>query len=406
MTATEVVTPSIRRTARRSLFWLGAGVIAIVVALVGLLASTPNTARDFLDPNNAAPEGAKALVEVLRSHGVVIATTASLTATEQAIDSPTATTLVVFDRDYLLTAEQRRTAFGLADHVVIIDPGFDDLTIVAPHVANAGVVDTLLSADCTLGAVTAASTVTGTGTGLRIVAPQPNTQACLGSGNGVFSLINLTDGPRTTTLLGTTSALSNEYLANQGNAALALTLLGATPKLVWYVPSLADLAGETPPTLGELSPPWVTSVTALLALTALAAAIWRGRRFGPLVIENLPVVVRSNETTDGRARLYEKNSARLHSLDALRMGALSRLAGLCGLPRIASVEEIVGAVAEMTAQDPATVRKLLIDAHPATDRDLVDLANQLHGLEERLRTRVSGMGTNPSGGIEPRPKSR
>ena len=64
----------------------------------------------------------------------------------------------------------------------------------------------------------------------------------------------------------------------------------------------------------------------LLLLVFLAAAFWRGRRLGPLVVENLPVVVRASETMEGRARLYQKSSARLHALDALRIGAIQRLA--------------------------------------------------------------------------------
>jgi hypothetical protein len=393
--STETITPTVRTAVRRSLFWVVAGAIAILVALIGMIASSTNTARDFLDPTNAAPEGAKALVEVLRSEGVDVTTTASLAATRRAIDSPASTTLVVFDRDYLLTVEQRKSAFGLADRVVIIDPGFDDLMVAAPDIANAGVVENSLTADCALDAVVAAERVTGTGNGFRIITPQPETQSCLESTDGVYSLVRITDGAHTTTLVGTTAALSNEYISFQGNAALALTLLGASPHLVWYVPSLADLAGETPATLGELSPSWVMSVTALLALTALAAAIWRGRRFGPLVIENLPVVVRSSETTQGRARLYEKNAARGHSLDALRMGTLSRLAGVCGLSRTATVEEIIATVAALTGHDPSTVRDTLIAAVPRNDRDLVTLSDQLLALEENLRASVNSAGMPP-----------
>ena len=395
--AAEVLTPTVRQAARRSLFWVGAGVIALLIAVVGLLANSTDTARDFLDPNNAAPEGAKALVEALRSQGIDVTTTASLAATMEAITAPDATTLVVFDRDYLLTAQQRETAFGLASTIVLIDPGYDDLMVAAPDIANAGVVDGPLAADCSLTAVVAAESVTGAGTGFRVITPQPNAQTCLGSGDGVFSLVSLTNGPRTVTLVGTTAALSNEYVGSRGNAALALTLLGSAPHLVWYTPGLADLAGDAPLSLGELSPPWVTSVTALLALTALSAAIWRGRRLGPLVIENLPVVVKSNETTRGRARLYEKNAARGHALDTLRMGTLVRLASRCRLPRTATVEDIIGSVAALTGQEPSTVRSTLLETIPTTDRELVELSDQLLELEELLRLRVTSAGTNPEG---------
>jgi hypothetical protein len=113
------------------------------------------------------------------------------------------------------------------------------------------------------------------------------------------------------------------------------------------------------------------------------------------VIENLPVVVRSSETTQGRARLYEKNAARGHSLDALRMGTLSRLAGVCGLSRTATVEEIIATVAALTGHDPSTVRDTLIAAVPRNDRDLVTLSDQLLALEENLRASVNSAGMPP-----------
>jgi len=390
MSAPQTLSPSAKTVVRRSLFWVVAGVIAILIALIGLLASSANTAREFLDPTNAAPEGAKALVEVLRAQGVDVALTSTLATTRAAMTRPTTgttgtSTLVVFDRDYLLTPEQRAETFGLAKNLVIIDPGYDDLAVVAPNVANAGAVDGLLTADCPVTAVVAAQDVTGIGKGFRIVVPSSDTQGCLGSGNGVYSLVRVSRGDHTVSLVGTTAALSNEYIGSRGNAALGLTLLGTSGRLVWYVPSLADLASNTPPTLGELSPEWVTPVTALLALTALAAALWRGRRFGPLVIENLPVVVRSRETTEGRARLYEKGAARGHTLDALRMGTLTRLAASCGLPKTATVEEIIGSVAALTGQDPSALRNILIDSVPATDRELMTISDALHDCEERLR---------------------
>ena len=70
----------------------------------------------------------------------------------------------------------------------------------------------------------------------------------------------------------------------------------------------------------------------MLVLVALGAVFWRSRRVGPLVVENLPVVVRASETMEGRARLYERSNSRLHALDALRVGTVARLARTCGLP--------------------------------------------------------------------------
>jgi hypothetical protein len=205
----------------------------------------------------------------------------------------------------------------------------------------------------------------------------------------VYSLVSVPTATGVATVVGAGDALSNEFVADRGNAAFALNLLGATDDLVWYTPTAADLSTEAPPTLGELSPDWVLPATALVVLTALAAAFWRGRRFGPLVIENLPVTVRANETMQGRARLYQRSSARLRALDSLRIGTVQRIAALCGLSRVATVDEVAATAAAVSGLQPNDVRRILLDAVPTTDRELVELSDQLLTLERTVATSVT-----------------
>jgi hypothetical protein len=87
---------------------------------------------------------------------------------------------------------------------------------------------------------------------------------------------------------------------------------------------------------------------------------------------------------EGRARLYQKGAARLRALDALRIGAVSRLATQCGLPRLATVDDVIAAVAAVTARDPAGIRSLLLTAEPHTDRELVRLSDELLELERAV----------------------
>ena len=194
--------------------------------------------------------------------------------------------------------------------------------------------------------------------------------------------MRLESGDRTTTVLGATGALTNGTILDLDNAALALTLLGTAPRLVWYLPSPADAAT---PTTAELSPPWVSPLIVLAVLTAVAAAVWRGRRFGPLIVENLPVVVRARETMEGRARLYQSSSARLRALDAIRVGTISRLATGCGLSSRAAVEEVVLAVAAAVGADPGDIRSTLLDTVPNTDAELVRLSDRLLEIEAAVR---------------------
>ncbi|MDY7557479.1 hypothetical protein [Cryobacterium sp. 10C3] len=63
-------TPTLRAAARRSRFWVLAGVGALLVAIAAtLLAGAGSSGGTPLAADNAAPAGARALVEVLRQQG-------------------------------------------------------------------------------------------------------------------------------------------------------------------------------------------------------------------------------------------------------------------------------------------------------------------------------------------------
>jgi hypothetical protein len=120
----------------------------------------------------------------------------------------------------------------------------------------------------------------------------------------------------------------------------------------------------------------------------VAAGIWRGRRFGPLVAERLPVTVRAAETTEGRARLYAQARDALHAADQLRIGSLGRLGRMLALGPSASAEEVADAAAARTGIDRGAVRAILIDELPHTDAELVALDQRLRALEEAVHTAV------------------
>ncbi|MET0990361.1 MAG: DUF4350 domain-containing protein [Glaciihabitans sp.] len=391
-----VRTPTLRRTLRRGVFWIAAVAFALIVALITLAVSGSGQPGDPLSPTNPAPTGAQAVAEVLRDEGVTVTATTSLDATRDAV-GPGDTTVLLYDPNSLLSADQLDEVGSLATSLVLIEPGFAQLSTLTPDIAAAGTAsgpfetdagdasdDGATAGGCRVDAVERAGSVAGDGSGYRFLGDQATASLCLGSGDDVYSLIRVAAETGTRTVLGIGDVLSNEGVIARGNAALALGLLGENDTLVWYLPSLDDVSTETPPSLAELSPGWVVPLMLLVFLVAIAAAFWRGRRFGPLVVERLPVLVRASETMEGRARLYEKNSARLRALDALRIGAIVRLAGACGLPRTATVDEVVTAVASTINRSPADVRALLRDTEPRTDADLVRLSDELLLLERAV----------------------
>ena len=385
----RVLTASSTTVLRRSVFWAAAAVFALIVAIVGIGFAGSLAESDPLSATNPAPAGAKAVVEVLRQQGVTVTPTDTLDDTAAAISNPADTTLFFYDPTGILDADQLAEAYDLAGTVIAIEPSFDQLLALTPDVAQAGAVSGAVDADCDLTAATKAGTITGDGSGYRYLGSDPAVAECFGSGDDIYSLVRVPTDTGSASIVGAADAISNEFVGTKGNAAFALNLLGSTHTLVWYTPGVGDLTTDTPPTLGELSPDWVLPATALVLLTALAAAFWRGRRFGPLIVENLPVTVRANETMQGRARLYEKSAARLRALDSLRIGTVERLASLCKLSRLATVDEVIASASAVAGLQPAEVRRILLDAVPTTDRELIELSDQLLTLERTVATSVT-----------------
>lgn len=395
-------TPTIGAALRRARFWLGFAVVALLFVLVALLVRGGNPgAGPPLGAGNAAPAGARALVQVLRQHGVTVLPAGTLRQARAAADGDA--TVLLFDPSGYLTARQLRQVARLGAATVVVTPSFDALQALAPSVQPAG--DAEKSSDltphCGLDAARRAGRITAPGQAYRVTSgaarngtgsngtgsngtAASSAIGCFPTGAGGFALAHV-PGPHPVDVLGSTSLFSNDGIARAGNAALALNLLGAHRTLVWYLPTLADVPASGPPDLAALTPGWVTPVMLLALATAIAAAVWRGRRLGPLVLERLPVVVRAEETMEGRARLYQRSSARLRALDALRVGTVARLAALAGLPRTASVHEVADAVAALTGRDRAAVRGILLDSVPRTDAELVAGSDGLADLEAAMR---------------------
>jgi len=378
-----VQTPTIRVATRRSLFWILVAVFLVVLALGTVaLTGTAGTAGTAYSATNAAPSGSKAIAEVLGQHGVTVTVAGSLAVAKSVLTRNPHSTLMFVDQEDYLDASQLGSLVGLAQHVVVLAPTYAQLAEIAPGIDQAGpVANKSLAADCALPAATRAGTVSGEGLGYRVSATGMSAVQCFDSGRSTYSVVDIDHSGRRITIVGTTRAFTNEHVSELGNAALALTLLGDNKQLVWYQPTIDDVATTGHPTLAQLTAPWVNSVIVLLIITGIAAAVWRGRRMGPLIVENLPVTVRASETLEGRARLYQKGSARLRAVDALRIGAVTRLAATCGLPRLATTGEIVSAVAGITGLGERDIRSLLLDDIPRSDRDLIALSDALLRLE-------------------------
>ncbi len=373
-----VLTPRLRTTLRRSLFWIGIVTILALIALVGIVTSQSFTTLDEpLSPDNPRPAGARAVVEVLRDEGVDVTVSSELpTGTEDR-------TVLVHDPLYLLEEDDLDALADAATTLVLVEPTEVMLEALAPELTLGGLADGSHEADCRVPAARQAEEIDGGGPGF-IVDEDADATSCFVDEDGNAGLVRLERDDTTILLLADGDVLRNDRILEGGNAALALGLLGGEDELVWFTPRL-----ETGPESGAPAlPGWVLPVSLTAFLVVIAAGVWQGRRFGPLIVENLPVAVRASETMHGRARLYQRSSVRLHALDALRIGTIDRLAKACGLPTLATVDEVVGAVSALTRRPVPEVRHLLVDAVPANDAELVALSDALLTIERAVATAI------------------
>ncbi|MCR2818100.1 DUF4350 domain-containing protein [Microbacterium sp. zg.Y1090] len=371
-------------TRRRAGAWalIAAAILAIGAGSAAMLAAGEWTERDALDPASVGPTGTRALAEVLRGQGVEVTVARDRTTAERALAAGGAT-LVITDTAPLDDATLRDIAGAAAD-VVLVDPRSRDLRLLL-GAQSAGVGD---GADAEPGCALPDAERSGTIVPGAVFTAPSGVTACYPSGDGYGLLLAETDAGRIVAL-DARELFSNAGLAEDGNAALAAHLLGRNDEVVWYLPALGDGAlPDTAPSLGELTPDWVTPAIVVLLASASAAMLWRGRRFGPLVAETLPVTVRASETTEGRARLYARARDAVHAADQLRMGTLDRLARTLGLGPAAAAPEIADAAAARLGIDRARVRGILMDDLPADDGELVALADALENLETAVRDAV------------------
>ncbi|WP_346959718.1 DUF4350 domain-containing protein [uncultured Arthrobacter sp.] len=380
---------TLRRWLRRHRTWTVLGVVFVAaLVLTAVLQLQPRGDRTALSTRNPAPEGAQAAAEILRRHGVNVQQQDSLEAASQALEAAghagERTTVLLYDRNGYLGRDQLQYLGGAADRLVVMTPRLNTLQGVGGGIVQAGVVRDgtgALAPACGLSDPAAAGTVSAANGYLydgEVVCYEPRD-----GGGGLYA--GSEDGR--TVVLGSTEILSNGALADQGNAALVLRTLGAEPRLIWYLPGIADVpAAREPVTLDQLAAPWTHVLGPWLAFVAVLAVFWRGRRLGPLVFEPLPVVVKAVETAEGRARLYHDARAVDHAAEVLRAGTLVRLARMLRLGPDAGAAAISDAAARHLDRAAETVAAVL-DATPRAEADLVRWAQELDRLEKEVHAR-------------------
>ncbi|HWI42904.1 MAG TPA: DUF4350 domain-containing protein [Nocardioides sp.] len=362
---------------RRTRGWVVLALAVTLALAVAVWGGQDDPGREGrLDPRNPGPDGAQAVAKVLDHQGVdvtVVRSAADLADTRVDADTTVVATSTSDLSPDTLRGLRRHAAAG---RLVLVEPPWPLLQEIDADQDSLPVTADRLAAACeTVGGVRL--------DGLTISVDQATAYpgpGCFPSGPGRVLVED-----RGLLVLGAGQALTNDQVLRADNAAVALRLLGADPRLVWYVPDPADASAGDGVTLGSLLPDWIGPGLWILALATLGLVLWRVRRLGPLATEPLPVVVRAVETARSRGRMYRRSGDRAHAARALRRAATTALAGRLRLERSADPRAVAAAVARHAHRDAAEVAALLTGPPPETDQELVGLAQALTRLREEVR---------------------
>lgn len=350
-------------------------VLAVSSVVVAALVAGRPSAGELLDPRSTAPDGARAVVDVLDELGRPVAI-----ATRPGPD--TGVFLVLRDRlDVEARAELERW-LAAGGRLVVADPTsplLDDVEL-AGRLATDIIGPTTFAPRCDDPSVDDVALVRSA-TWLSF-APEPGDRTCFPVEGGAW-LLRRPAGDGELVALGGADAFTNARLGEADNALLLVRVLGNRGGVV--------VAGASPPgggeaSLGELVPDRVYVALAVLAAAFVVAAWARGRRLGEPVEEPLPVRIPASELVLATADLMRRADVRAAAADALRGELRREAAARLGLPEDAPPDVLTDRIAAWTGRDPAGVAAALGPGPVPDDESLVRVARAVGRLRERLRS--------------------
>ena len=363
------------------------GVIAVALMLIPVLVTVWTrtiTSTTPLAIDNPKDWGTMALAELLRHEGISVSKAGSLS---EAVDAGRqGATIAVVNADRLSNQDRRALAESGGDVVVVgAESGSDALagmTGMTPK-GTAAAASSTRAPQCDDADAHAARSLAGTRASVSLQG-DGDAVGCfpVGEDRYAYATDSLPSGA-TLRVLPDPALVTNAHLAQEGHAALGVRALGHHSRVLW----LDGEHMEAPSVWNSSStPPWLPVLIFQLLVIAGVLAIVQGRRFGSIVSEDLPVVVRSIETTVARGRLYRQGSDRPRAAQALRSGAALRLGATLGLPPGTSRRDVIAAVSLASGIAPATVDSLLYGPPPTSDNALATLAVQLDQLESEVHS--------------------
>ncbi|PID95964.1 MAG: hypothetical protein CSA84_07500 [Actinomycetales bacterium] len=373
------------RTVKTWLRWVAIPALVLLVGALLVWSKPSGDSDEPLHPGNPGFKGARAVARVLADHGVEVIVAEGANALARAGVDDQTTVVVSYSADLReATALDLREQASVAERLVLIDPERRVVRALLPQVAQRTVPRIDVVSGCDTGDTRSSERLGRTVSEYRDGSAR---DACFVTDDYAVYLSTSASRLRDVVLIGSTDTIANDRITEADNAALAVRALGHSPRLVWYVPDLRDVPPNEAARDDTLYPTWWAAFVLLVFLCVAAVMWWRGRRFGRLVTEPLPVVIRAIETTESRGRMYHRAQDASWASTALREATRRRISSYLGIPVTRDAGSLADAVAGTSGWPRETVQYLLHGPPATTDAELLKLAADLTALEKEIHHR-------------------
>jgi hypothetical protein len=355
--------------------WVPYVLVVVAIAVAAYIGGAPNRDGAPLDPRSAAPDGTKALVDTLQALGV------DVRVGPAPPDASTTTALLLQDSlaDRQIRPLQEWVLQG--GTLVVADPT-SRFAIARPVGRTVlGFVEPELERNCDEPALQQVDRVlVPNGFLLRV---PPNGFGCFTEGPASAFLVSASTGRGRVVQLGGAGAFINSRIGKVDNGLLAVTLLAPRrdSRVAVLQPAVAGDGGKS---LTDLVSPRVKLALLQLVIAFGLVVLWRARRLGRPVVEVQPVQIAGSELVAAVGNLLQRTRGRPHAAALLRDDLRRTLAERIGLPPDTPPERVADAVAARTTIAADRVRLALAGPAPASEEDLVFLAQTVEAIRQEV----------------------
>lgn len=351
--------------------------LALVVGAAALwLLTAPGPPAAPYSPSSTAPTGAKALDLLLGRLGDDVKTSGPLPAPSRAV------ALLLYDQLDDAARAQVTNWVRRGGTLVVADPSspLEDASTAFGSPDQVEAANPVLAAACRAPWVKGVAHVAPEGD--PVLEVPSGGYPCFAQAGSAFA-IDSRVGAGAVVSLGGADMWSNSGLADDDNAQLAADLLapGTGYRLAWLTTPWVAGGNQT---LWSLVPGRVKLFMAGLAIAALTACLWRGRRLGRPVPEEPLVPIPGSELVLATGRLLARNRRCDEAATLMRADLTARLRARLGQGERTEAATLASVVAVHSGLSSDEVMAALTGPVPENEEELLAVARSLQRIREEV----------------------